>query len=82
LCEEFSFSEFPVNLSELFQLSNDSQRRQIGSPLARIRNALLSESFQFVVDGALIEIEIAEGAALFPTVPNSFPLMDACDSFL
>jgi hypothetical protein len=36
-----------------------------GSPVAGMQRALLNESFQFVVNRAVIESDIAEAAALF-----------------
>jgi hypothetical protein len=68
LCEGFGFFKFTVKFSKFCRPLKDSQRRQIGSSVATVRNALLSESFQFVVNGTMIEIDVAEAPAHFPTV--------------
>jgi hypothetical protein len=68
LCEEFGFKEIAVKLSKFSQQSENSEGQQIGNPLAGMRSALLSESFQFVANGAVIESDVAEAAALFPAV--------------
>jgi hypothetical protein len=55
LCEELGFAEFAAKLSKFHQRWEDSQEQQIGNPLSGMRSALLYESFQFVVNGAVIE---------------------------
>jgi hypothetical protein len=77
LCEEFGFSEFAAKLSQFFSVSAASQDRQIGSSFAGMRNSLLSESFEFVVNGTLIEFDFAEAAALFPAVREQLSV-DGC----
>jgi hypothetical protein len=46
LCEEFGFSEFAAKLSKFSPPSEDSQGRQLGSPLVGVRSAHLSEYAQ------------------------------------
>jgi hypothetical protein len=62
-----------------FQSSKDSQGRQLGSPspLAGVRNALSSESFQFIANGAVIESFVKEAFALFPAVREQLSV-DGC----
>jgi hypothetical protein len=59
------FSEFT---GKLFRPSKDSTKQQLRSPLAGVRSALLSESREFLANGAVIDHSIAESAALFPAV--------------
>jgi hypothetical protein len=61
LCEEFGFSEFLTKPSE------DFQNRPIGSSLSRMRDSLLSESFQFIVNESVIDLNLAE-SLIFPSV--------------
>jgi hypothetical protein len=68
LCEEFGFSKLSAKLSKYFEESQDSQRRQMGIPLAGVQSAQLRESFEFIVNESVIEPEIAEAAAYFPAV--------------
>jgi hypothetical protein len=77
LCEEFNFSDFSPKVSKLSQRSEDSQGRQLGNPLIRVRSAHLSESFQFIANGAVIESSVAEAAALFPAVREQLSV-DGC----
>jgi hypothetical protein len=77
LCEEFGFDEFAAQLSEFSQPSEDSQGRQIASPLAQVRSALLSESFQFIANGIVVESDVAESMALFPAVREQLSV-DGC----
>jgi hypothetical protein len=77
LCEEFGFSEFAAKLSKFSEPSKASQGRQLGSPLARVRSALLTEPFQFLANGVLIESSVAEAAALFAAVREQL-LVDGC----
>jgi hypothetical protein len=77
LCEEFGFDEFAAKLSKFSPPSEDSQGRQFGSALAGVRSALLSESFQFIANGILIESSVAEAAALFPAVRERLSV-DGC----
>jgi hypothetical protein len=65
LCEEFGFTEFSSKLCRFFEGSEDSEKGQMGSLLTRIRSAHLKESFQFIINGSVIESEVAETAALF-----------------
>jgi hypothetical protein len=59
------------------QPSEDSQEFQFGSRLAGVRSSLLSESFQFVVNGAVIESDFAEAAALFRGIREQLSV-DGC----
>jgi hypothetical protein len=65
LCEEFDFSGFAAKLSKFSDPSKDSEGCQLGSPLAGVRSAHLSESFQFIPNGNTVESSVAEAAALF-----------------
>jgi hypothetical protein len=51
--------------------------RQFESLFTDVRNGFLSESFQFIVNGESIEIEIWKSTALFPAVREQF-LVDSC----
>jgi hypothetical protein len=64
LSEEFGFQEFSTQLSKFSQPSQDPLKDQHGNPFSRVR----SESFQFIVNGSVIEIDISEAVALFPAV--------------
>jgi hypothetical protein len=77
LCAEFGFSEFAAKLSQFSRPSKDSQKQQIGSPLSRMRSAQLREPFLFVVNGAVIESDVAEAAALFGAVREQLSV-DGC----
>jgi hypothetical protein len=77
LCEEFGFDECAAKLSKFSQPSKDSQGRQLGSPLAGLRSALLNESFQFIANGITIKSSVAEAAALFPAVREQLSV-DGC----
>jgi hypothetical protein len=77
LCQEFGFDEFAAKLSKFSPLLKDSQKRQIGTPLSGMRSSLLGESFEFFVNGTVIEIDIAEAAALFPAVREQLSV-DGC----
>jgi hypothetical protein len=68
LCEEFGFSEMGTKLSKFSQPSKDSQRIQNGIPLSRVRNSFLKKSFRFIVNGIVIESDVAEASALFPRI--------------
>jgi hypothetical protein len=63
LSAEFGFQELSEKLSNFLQGSKNSQRREIGSSLARLRIALFSESFMFMVKEALVESDVAEATA-------------------
>jgi hypothetical protein len=63
LSAEFDFEELSEKLSKFLHGSKDSQRRERGSSLARLRSALFSESFMFMVKEAMIESDVAEAAA-------------------
>jgi hypothetical protein len=65
LCEEVGFSDFAAKLSKISEAREDSQGRQLGSPLAGVRSAHLSELFEFVANGSVIESSVAEASALF-----------------
>jgi hypothetical protein len=77
LCEEFGFSDFGAKLSKISERKEDSQGRQLGSPLAGVRSAELNQSFQFIANGAVIELDFAEAAALFPAVREQLSV-DGC----
>jgi hypothetical protein len=77
LCEEFGFDELLSQLSPFFQPSDDSLGRQLRSPLTQMRSALLSESFLFVTKGTVIESDISEAIALFPSIREQ-PSVDGC----
>jgi hypothetical protein len=82
LCEEFGFSELSAKLSEFCQRLHNSQRRQIANPLYRMRNAFLSESFEFVVNGSVIESKVSEAAALSPAVREQLSVDGCARKFL
>jgi hypothetical protein len=60
-CQEFEYSE----------------GRQLGSSLARMRNAQLIKSFQFFVNGTVRERSVSESATLFAAVREQL-LVDGC----
>jgi hypothetical protein len=68
LCAEFGLSEFSKKLSMLSQLSEDSQKRQLGNTLSGVQSSHLNESFQIIANGFAIESDSAEAEALFPAV--------------
>jgi hypothetical protein len=76
LCQEFGFDELSAKLSQLFEPSEDSLGRQIGNPLTRMRNSLLSESFLFTANGTEIAIEVAD-SLIFPAVREQLSV-DGC----
>jgi hypothetical protein len=76
LCKEFGFNEFARKLSKFSEPSEDSQRQQIESSLARMRSALLNESFQFLVNETVIESDISE-SPIFPGVREQLSV-DGC----
>jgi hypothetical protein len=78
LCEEFGFEAVSAKLSKFFDFSNCSERRQFGSAFAEVRNALLKESIEFIVNGRVINLEIAEAAALCPSVREQLSV-DGCE---
>jgi hypothetical protein len=67
LCEEFGFSEF----SKFSQPKKDSQEGQIDSSFIGVQNAVLNKTFDFIVNGTVIEINIATAAALFSSSPRT-----------
>jgi hypothetical protein len=77
LCEEFDFNEFSAKLSNFFEIWKCSEGRQFGSVFAGVRNVSLNESIEFHVNGIVIEIEISEAAALFPSVREQLSV-DGC----
>jgi hypothetical protein len=77
LCEEFGFEGSSAEFSKFFERSKDSQERPIGSPLPQFRKGFLNETFQFIVNGTEIEMEIAVAAALFPAVGEQLSV-DGC----
>jgi hypothetical protein len=76
LCKEFGFDEFSTKLSQFFQLSEDSQKQEIGSPIARMRSAFLNALFQLVVNGSVIDINFAQ-SLIFPAVREQLSV-DGC----
>jgi hypothetical protein len=68
LSEEFGFDELSAKLSTFCQIE---------SPLLRVQKAQLSESFEFVVNGTVIEIDLSEAAALSPAVQEQLSV-DGC----
>jgi hypothetical protein len=77
LREEFGCSQFAVKLSKSSPPSKGSQGRQLGSPPSGVHNTFLSESFQFVANGIMIESSVPEKSALFPAVREQISL-DGC----
>jgi hypothetical protein len=77
LCKEFNFDEFAAKLSKFSQPSENSQGQQLGNSLSRVRSAHLTESFEFVAKGSVIERDVAEAAALFPAVREQLSV-DGC----
>jgi hypothetical protein len=77
LCKEFGFSDLSAQFSDFCHRSQDSQRRQIGNPLAVVRSSQLSDSFDFIVKEAVIETSISEAASLFPAVREQLSV-DGC----
>jgi hypothetical protein len=77
LCSEFGFSEFSSKLSRFRERSEASQRRQIGSQLSEVRKVFLRESFEFIVNGSVVEREVCESAALFRAVREQLSV-DSC----
>jgi hypothetical protein len=77
LCDEFGFTEFSSKLYRFFEGSECSAEGQLGSLFTRMRSVFLNESFQFIVNGSVIESEIAEAAALFPRIQEQLSV-DGC----
>jgi hypothetical protein len=77
LSEEFQFKELSAKLCKFSHSSKDSDKRQLVNPLSRVRNAQLRESFEFIVNGTVIESEVSEAAALFPAVREQLSV-DGC----
>jgi hypothetical protein len=76
LCKEFGFDEFSRKLSTFCERSADSREQQMINSLSRMRNALLNESFQFVVKGIEIASDFAE-SLIFPAVREQLSV-DGC----
>jgi hypothetical protein len=57
LCEESGFTEFSSKLCRFSEGSECSSDRQIGSLFNRMRSGFLRESFEFIVNGSVIESE-------------------------
>jgi hypothetical protein len=77
LCEEFGFTEFASKLSRFSERLKDSQRRPFENSLSGMRSAQLNESFQFVVNGSVIESDFSESAAIFPAFREQLSV-DGC----
>jgi hypothetical protein len=77
LCEEFGFEKFSEKLSNAFGLSNSFEGPHFESAFAEVRSVYLNESIKFIVNGTVIELEIAEAAALFPSVREQL-FVDGC----
>jgi hypothetical protein len=77
LCEEFGFTEFSSQLCLFLEGSECSEAIQIGSLFPRMRTPHLKESFEFIVNGTMIESEVGEAAALFPIVREQLSV-DGC----
>jgi hypothetical protein len=76
LCEEFGFDDFAAKLSNFCEQSKDSQGRQLINSLAGVKSLHLSESFEFVMKEAVIEIDFAE-SLIFPAVREQLSV-DGC----
>jgi hypothetical protein len=77
LCDEFGFEKFSAKLSKFLDFSNFSEFRPFGSVFAGVRSVFLNESIEFIVNGKVIEVELAEAAALFPRVREQLSV-DGC----
>jgi hypothetical protein len=77
LSDEFGFKELSAQLSKFCQPSKDPLKQQIVNPLTRAQNALLSESFLFLVNGTVIGSDIAEAATLCSAVREQLSV-DGC----
>jgi hypothetical protein len=76
LCKEFGFSEIASNLSKFSKQRTDSLITHMRKSLAGVRSALLSDSIEFVVNGSVIELEIAE-SLIFPAIREQLSV-DGC----
>jgi hypothetical protein len=76
LCEEFGFSEIAAKLSKFSKQSDYSLIGQINSSLTGMRSAELRDSFEFVVNGTMIELEIAD-SLIFPAIREQLSV-DGC----
>jgi hypothetical protein len=77
LCEEFGFTEFASKLSQFSERLKYSQRRPFGNSFSGMRNAQLNESFEFIVNGRVIESDFSESAAFFRSVREQLSV-DGC----
>jgi hypothetical protein len=77
LCEEFGFDKFSTKLSKVFEYSICSEGGHLQNAFAGMRNGFWSEPIEFVVNETVIDIEIAEVAALFPSVREQLSV-DGC----
>jgi hypothetical protein len=68
LCDGFGFGEFSVKLSKVFDFANCSEGRQFGNAFAGMRSVSLNKSIEFIMNGIVIDLDIAEAAALFSSV--------------
>jgi hypothetical protein len=77
LCDELGFTDFSSKLCRFFEGSESSKREQPESFLPRMRSGFLKESFEFIVNGTVIESEVSKSAALFPTIREQLSV-DGC----
>jgi hypothetical protein len=77
LCDEFGFGEFSAKLSKFFDFSNCLERRQFANAFAGMRSVSLNESIEFIMNRRVIEMEISEAIALFPSVREQLSV-DGC----
>jgi hypothetical protein len=77
LCNEFGFEEFSARLSKFVDFWNFSKGGPFGSVFAGVPSVFLNESIEFIVNGKVIGVELAEAAALFPTVREQLSV-DGC----
>jgi hypothetical protein len=77
LCEEFGFDDLAEKLRKFRETKESSQEEQICVSLAGVRSAHLRESFEFIVNGSVIESDFAEAASIFPEVREHLSV-DGC----
>jgi hypothetical protein len=62
------FQRIDSKTFKVYTFLSISQKQETAALLSEVRNSLLSESFQFLVLGTVIETAIAETSAHFPSV--------------
>jgi hypothetical protein len=75
-CEEFGFSQISAKLSKFSEQKKDSQMERIRTWFSGVRSVSLKESIECIVNGSVIELEIAE-SLIFPSIREQL-LVEGC----